>query len=336
MSTPAEPRKRHVVLRVLITLALVVFVVIVLVFLLSQPVSAPGQTETTSEATIDSTTETNAPAFEYLFMSDRDGDWDIYAASGDTVTNLTNNDYADGFASYSTDGEQISFVSRRDGGELGGYLMNADGSNQVQATTDVGTFVNILLNGRGDWDRRGENGAATIISLRDLNLEVYFASREAQTNLTNNGAIDWYAQLAPDGERIAFASDRVDGQHDIYVMGIDGDNLRRLTDHPADDWSPLWIDDNRIVFASERDIGFEGAALGLYVIDVTEAGSGIPPAQNAEGMTMRGGYVMNADGTHWLEMFNETGDWEINVTARDATRVNLTNNPANDLFPVWK
>ena len=316
------PRSRRIGLRILITLVLFAFLIVALVFVVSQPVSAPG--EATPEA--DS-------GFEILFMSDRDGDWDIYAAAGREVTNLTQNDAADGFGSYSTDLAQISYVSSAAGEELGGFLMNADGSGQTPATADITTFMNILLNGRGDWDLRGTTQAATLISLRDLNLEVYYAVGDTQTNLTANGAIDWYAQLSPDGTRIAFASDRVDVQHDIYVIDVTGENLRQLTDDPANDWSPLWIDDNTLLFASERDQRFEGSALGLYMVEAS--GEGIPAAQPAEGF-LRAGYIMNAAGTHTLEMRNDTGDWEIYVTAQDGTLTNVTNDAGNDMFPVWK
>jgi len=59
--------------------------------------------------------------------------------------------------------------------------------------------------------------------------------------------------LSPDGRRVAFASDRA-GSADIWVVGIDGTGLRRLTDHPAEDSWPSWSPDGtRIAFASTRD-----------------------------------------------------------------------------------
>jgi tricorn protease len=48
--------------------------------------------------------------------------------------------------------------------------------------------------------------------------------------------------MSPDGSRIAFASDRGDGNLDLYVMKADGSDATRLTnnevyDSPSD-WSP--------------------------------------------------------------------------------------------------
>ncbi|MFU8850484.1 VWA domain-containing protein [Micromonospora sp. SL1-18] len=58
--------------------------------------------------------------------------------------------------------------------------------------------------------------------------------------------------LSPDGRRVAFTSDRA-GSADIWVIGIDGSGLRRLTDHPAEDSWPTWSPDGaRIAFASTR------------------------------------------------------------------------------------
>jgi Tol biopolymer transport system component len=71
-------------------------------------------------------------------------------------------------------------------------------------------------------------------------------------SLTDHPALDYNAAFSPDGNRIAFVSER-DGNMEIYVIGADGSGLRRLThefaldDHPA--WSP---DGRRLAFVSTR------------------------------------------------------------------------------------
>src|SRR2546422_583991 len=64
------------------------------------------------------------------FVSDRDGNFEIYVmdADGSNQTRLTNNPARDGEPAWSPDGAKIVFVSQRDGNEEI-YVMNADGSD---------------------------------------------------------------------------------------------------------------------------------------------------------------------------------------------------------------
>ena len=78
---------------------------------------------------------------QILFMSNRDGDWDLYqmSLSDHSLINLTNNTADDGFPSYSADGGAITFLSNRDG-ILNPYMMNADGSDQKPVANDLPRF----------------------------------------------------------------------------------------------------------------------------------------------------------------------------------------------------
>ncbi len=64
--------------------------------------------------------------------------------------------------------------------------------------------------------------------------------------------------VSPDLTRIAFTISALDleanrRRTDLWVVGVDGTNLRRLTNHPATDTSPLWSADGRSVwFLSSR------------------------------------------------------------------------------------
>jgi Tol biopolymer transport system component len=76
--------------------------------------------------------------------------------------------------------------------------------------------------------------------------------------LTDAPGDDWMASWSPDGERLAFFSDR-DGYMAIYVMGADGSDPMNLTPKeegaPDEEWRhgwPAWLPDGRILFTSMR------------------------------------------------------------------------------------
>ena len=80
---------------------------------------------------------------------------------------------------------------------------------------------------------------------------------------------DW----SPDGERIVFASSRINrrgyqsksgvervisrvlaaGANDIWTVRRDGTDLSQLTTHDGEDWLPTWGASGRIYFTSDRD-----------------------------------------------------------------------------------
>jgi Tol biopolymer transport system component len=59
--------------------------------------------------------------------------------------------------------------------------------------------------------------------------------------LTNHPALDWYPSWSPNGERIAFTSDRdADDYSQIYVMSAGGSQMHRLTNAPGGASQAAW------------------------------------------------------------------------------------------------
>ena len=73
--------------------------------------------------------------------------------------------------------------------------------------------------------------------------------------LTDNRARDVYPRFSPDGQWIAFSSNRA-GNDDVYVIAASGGRPRQLTFHSAPDTVVGWTPDGKqIVFASARGNG---------------------------------------------------------------------------------
>jgi len=137
---------------------------------------------------------------------------------------------------------KLAFVSDRNKQRLDGtvenrevkeiYVTDYDGANQRRLT------VSRQLNVTPSWSPDARALAYTTYRpIPDI-----FVSRIYEgvlQNPTKGVGTNYLPVFSPDGKQIAFMSAR-DGNPDIYVMNVDGSNVRRLTNHPAGDVSPTW------------------------------------------------------------------------------------------------
>jgi Tol biopolymer transport system component len=133
------------------------------------------------------------------------------------------------------------------------------------------------------------------------------------------------------GTKIVFGSVRNGGDHDIYVMGLDGSNQTRLTSHPAYDDQPKWSPDgSRIVFMSDRSGNFDVYSMNADGTNQTRLTSS--PA--AEGFP-----VWSPDGTRIAFVLGDLRNpstFEIYVMNADGSnRIRLTNDSLIDGVPAW-
>jgi Tol biopolymer transport system component len=152
-------------------------------------------------------------------------------------------------------------------------------------------------------------------------------------NLTaDSPAADTAPSFSPDGERIAFSSERAAGG--IFVMGSTGESVKRLTDFGYDpSWSP---DGKEIVFSSGpgQNPWSRPALAQLWVVpssggqprQLTREGDAVQPSWSPGGRRIAFWGLREGSGQRDV--------WTIPV-AGAPTPVAVTSDPAVDWNPVW-
>ncbi len=122
--------------------------------------------------------------------------------------------------------------------------------------------------------------------------------------------------------KIAFASDR-DGNLEVYSMDADGGGQTRVTENPAEDYSPAWSPDGtRLAFVSTRDGNAE-----IYVTNM----DGTAQTRLTNNSASDLGPKWSPDGSQILFFTNRDGNDEIySMNADGSNPVNLTKHPADD------
>ena len=114
-------------------------------------------------------------------------------------------------------------------------------------------------------------------SNRDGNFEIYVMNVDgsAQTNITNHEAEDTWPSKSPDGRNIVFVSARDAPtkyvsccKSELYLVNIDGTELKRLTDDVGDKSFPAWSPDGEhIVYTNSIDeIGYSRKTFDIFIM----------------------------------------------------------------------
>jgi Tol biopolymer transport system component len=107
-------------------------------------------------------------------------------------------------------------------------------------------------------------------NLRDL--EVYRMSlpRQFTVAVTHNPANDFLPEWSPDGQQIAFVSDR-DGNYSIYVTDAEGQNTHRLIESNSNQYNPVWSPDGKSIAYINEVGGYGGVMLYDLATGITQA-----------------------------------------------------------------
>jgi TolB protein len=150
----------------------------------------------------------------------------------------------DQLPTWSADGRELIFLSRREG----------DRKSRLYKVASAQTGDDGVVLGEGEYPSVGQSGQLAFKGWGNSGAGLRLAAPNLadMQGLTDSNE-DTAPALSPDGRRVAFMSRR-DGNWEIYVVDADGANLRRLTDDPAEDGLPVWSPDGRaLAFASSRD-----------------------------------------------------------------------------------
>ena len=180
-----------------------------------------------------------------VFWSDQDavsiGNFDIYLleVSTSTVTRLTDvrstsNTTQNRSPVFSPDGSKIAFESFRNS-NYDIYIMDHDGSNEQQLTTHSASDQTPAFSPDGQ--------SIVFASARDLNFEIYTVRIDGSglTRITTTPDFEANPSFNWDGTRIIYEAWIDMSDNEIFIMNADGSGPVNMTNHPADDYCPMFI-----------------------------------------------------------------------------------------------
>jgi len=176
-------------------------------------------------------------------------------ADGSHLENLNLSAQMDSSPQLSADGKQLI------------WGLNRHGDADVFSYDPIqGQEVNLTPN--SDFNRHPDvnliNGDLLVSSKRDGNGEIYrLRVGQSPLKLTHNPNDDSGARYSPDGQTIAFSSNR-DGVYNVYIMDKNGQGIKRLTDFESGIQVNSWSSDGQFIYAEAGSWG----SLNTYKIDV--------------------------------------------------------------------
>ncbi|MGQ0467736.1 MAG: TolB family protein [Sporichthyaceae bacterium] len=199
----------------------------------------------------------SAPGIIAFVATDAGGDEEIFTIRPDGTQRrqLTRNNTLDTEPAVSPDGTLIAWTAEGAPGNVDVLIMNVDGTGKKRLTRHVepDSDPTFSLDGRHiafRSDRRAGEAELWTMTVEGKNLR-------RLTNAGPKGLQSFQPSFGPDG-RLAFTSDRdqtkpLGARNEIWTMGCDGSEPRRLTRNAVNDSTPAWSPrGDRIAFWSNQ------------------------------------------------------------------------------------
>ena len=214
-------------------------------------------------------------------------------------------------------------------------------------------LVSLLLaasaaSGEQTWFRQSSispDGSTIVLSYKG---DIYTvpASGGRATRLTSSSAYDGYPVWSPDGELIAFSSDRC-GSLDVFVMPGEGGTPKRLTTNSLNETTLAFVDEDHVLYASSGMppvdfIGFPGRFTQVYSVDTAAHRPTLFSAIEMDQPSVRGDQILYHDKKGYENTWRKhhrspiTRDvYLTQVEPEGRTFRCLTSTDAENQNPVW-
>lgn len=277
---------------------------------------------------------------ELAFMSDRDGDWDIYLLDKEgQLHNLTDKSSGHEYYPYFTfDGQQINLFSTADG-EVTPARVNADGTN-FETQNMLQALLSVVKEGDTDWDPAWNVGGTRMAWNRVLpgmppQVDLFVADTNGanRIQLTDDSSIEGMHAWSPDGSQLIYVSN-TSGKSNVYKVTVADGTITRLTNHDTNDYQPFWsTDGSQILVVFSFHLALLDGVTEMYVMNAD--GSNLHPLGNDEVFT--GDLTYSPYEGQVVYVSNESGYWHIYMMDADGSNVKqITDGTSNNLCPVWR
>ena len=291
-------------------------------------------THLTKNKWLDFNPTVNHDGSRLAFVSDRDGNREIYTVElvwmdgytqweGRNLTNITqspNHDWTPRFSPVSNQITYVTYFPENDNYDI--FIMNQDGSEK-RNITNTPVYEK--------YPQFSPDGSFLIYQgWQKGKMEIFFSNLLDQNNIniTRNIAshdlIPHGNAISPDGQRVVFTSER-DGNRNIYIMNTDGTDQTQLTSHPAHDEEPVFSPDGlSIIFTSHRDGNKE-----IYIMN--DQGNNMANLSNHPADDWNPRYYPDNQKIVFQSLRDGATNWEIYMMRLDGSgKTNLTNHPRTD------